>query len=58
MTLPNVTSEMRTWYVGNMSRLDWKTFDLVLLCSLNGYLHVEACRELAVLVERVVAGVL
>lgn len=30
----------------------------MLLCSPNGYLHAEACRELAVLVEHVVAGVL
>lgn len=58
ITLPNVMSEMRTWCVGSMSCLVWKTFDLVLLCSLNGYPHAEACRELAMLVERVVAGVL
>lgn len=59
MTLPNVTSEMRTWCVGNTSCLVWKTLDLVLLCSLNGYPHAEARRELAMLVvEHVVAGVL
>lgn len=58
MTLPNVTSEMRTWCVGSMSSWVWKTFDVVLLCSLNGYPHAEACRELAVLVEHVVVGAL
>lgn len=57
MTLPNVTSVMRTQCVGGMSCLVWKILDLVLLCSLSGYLHAEACRELAVLVEHVVAGV-
>jgi len=41
-----------------MSCLVWKTFNLVLLCSQHGYLHAEARRELAVLVEHVVAGVL
>lgn len=41
-----------------MSCLVWKMLDLVLLCSPSGYLHASARRELAVLVEHVVAGLL